>query len=62
MADGFGISFYGFFLFSALWCVAYFAWAVRANRREAAARRGRREPGADEPEPEPPGDARGAHR
>lgn len=30
---GLGWSFYGFFLFAAAWCGAYFAWAVRANRR-----------------------------
>lgn len=30
---GLGWSFYGFFLFAAAWCAAYFAWAVRTNRR-----------------------------
>lgn len=34
MAGGFGISFYGFFVFAAVWCVLYFAWALRANRRD----------------------------
>ncbi len=31
---GFGANFYGFFLFGAVWCFAYFGWAVLANRRE----------------------------
>jgi hypothetical protein len=31
---GFGVSFYGFFVAAALWLAAYFAWAVRAARRD----------------------------
>jgi hypothetical protein len=31
-ADGFGWSFYGFFIAAAVWVAAYFAWAVRAGR------------------------------
>lgn len=34
MSQGFGWSFYGFFVIAALWCLLYFAWAVWANRRE----------------------------
>ncbi|MFQ5744325.1 MAG: hypothetical protein ACE5HV_12155 [Acidobacteriota bacterium] len=33
MHAGFGISFYGFFVFAAAWCIGYFAWALWANRR-----------------------------
>jgi len=29
---GFGWSFYGFFLFAALWIAAYFVWARRKNK------------------------------
>lgn len=39
---GFGWSFYGFFLFTAAWMAAYFAWAAwmaRRDRRRAARRR-----------------------
>lgn len=32
MSPGFGWSFYGFFVVAALWCLAYFAWAVWKNR------------------------------
>lgn len=31
---GFGASFYGFFVVAAVWLVLYFAWAVRAARRD----------------------------
>lgn len=34
MNDGFGWSFYGFFLAAAAWLAAYFLWAVRAARRD----------------------------
>ena len=34
MNVGFGFSFYGFFVFAALWCVAYFAWAIWINKRD----------------------------
>lgn len=34
MTGGFGWSFYGFFLFSAVWCLLYFLWALWANRRD----------------------------
>lgn len=34
MSDGFGWSFWGFFVLAALWCAAYFVWAVWANRRD----------------------------
>lgn len=39
MDSGFGASFWGFFVLAAAWCVAYFAWAIAANRREAEKRR-----------------------
>lgn len=34
MEPGFGANFWGFFVMAALWCVAYFAWAVWTNRRD----------------------------
>ena len=35
MSEGFGWSFYGFFVVAAAWCVVYFVWAVRKNAQEA---------------------------
>ncbi len=39
--SGFGLNFYGYFVFAALWVCGYFVWASRVNarerRREAAA-------------------------
>ena len=32
-AEGFGWSFYGFFVAAAMWVGGYFVWAVRAGRR-----------------------------
>jgi hypothetical protein len=47
-AAGFGLNFYGYFVFAALWVSGYFVWASRVNarerRREAAVKSG--EPGA----------------
>ena len=34
IASGFGLNFYGFFAFAALWVVAYFVWATRTNAAE----------------------------
>lgn len=31
---GFGLSFWGFFVFAFVWCAGYFLWAVRANGRD----------------------------
>ena len=31
---GLGWNFWGFFLVAAVWCAAYFVWALRANRRD----------------------------
>jgi hypothetical protein len=36
---GFGWSFYGFFVCAVVWLALYFAWAVRAARRDRAERR-----------------------
>lgn len=36
MAIGFGLNFYGFFAFAAVWVVAYFVWASRVNAAEHA--------------------------
>ncbi len=33
MTGGFGWSFYGFFVFAAVWIAAYFTWAAWMNRR-----------------------------
>ena len=32
--NGFGPSFYGFFVAAVIWLVAYFVWAFRASARE----------------------------
>lgn len=34
MNDGFGWSFYGFFVMAALWCVVFNVWALRKNAQE----------------------------
>ncbi len=34
MNDGFGWNFWAFFLVAGVWCVAYFVWAIWANRRD----------------------------
>ena len=43
-AAGFGLNFYGYFVFAALWVSGYFVWASQVNarerRREAAAKSG----------------------
>jgi hypothetical protein len=31
---GFGLNFYGFFVFAVLWILGYFSWARRINSRE----------------------------
>ena len=31
---GFGLNFYGFFVFAAFWVCLYFVWAFFVNRRE----------------------------
>ena len=36
MNEGFGWSFYGFFVVAGAWCAAYFAWATWKNARDAA--------------------------
>jgi hypothetical protein len=43
---GFGLSFYGFFLFAAFWVCAYFLWAFYYNGRE---RRISQSPGSPAP-------------
>ncbi len=35
-AAGFGLNFYGYFLFAGFWVGAYFIWAWRVNTRERA--------------------------
>jgi hypothetical protein len=37
--SGFGWNFYGFFLVAAAWLAGYFAWAMRADRRNPRTRR-----------------------
>jgi hypothetical protein len=40
MSVGFGFSFYGYFLFAAIWMVAYFVWTgVAAGRDRDESRR-----------------------
>jgi hypothetical protein len=34
MTEGFGMNFYGFFLYAGVWVVGYFLWAIYANRKE----------------------------
>jgi hypothetical protein len=34
IASGFGLNFYGFFVFAVFWVVAYFFWATRMNLAE----------------------------
>ena len=36
MTEGFGLNFYGFFLYAGVWVIGYFLWAFRANRKDAA--------------------------
>jgi membrane protein implicated in regulation of membrane protease activity len=39
--NGFGWSFYGFFLFAVVWIAAYFAWARWMEKRETNTERTR---------------------
>ncbi len=32
--SGFGLNFYGFFVFAALWICVYSVWVARVNKRE----------------------------
>lgn len=34
MTEGFGMNFYGFFLYAGGWVVGYFLWAFYANRKD----------------------------
>jgi membrane protein implicated in regulation of membrane protease activity len=45
--NGFGWSFYGFFLFAAAWIAAYFAWARWMEKREKTEPLTRNEHGID---------------
>jgi len=45
--NGFGWSFYGFFLFAAAWIAAYFAWARWMEKRETNTERTRNEQGTN---------------
>jgi len=45
--NGFGWSFYGFFLFAAVWIAAYFAWARWMEKRERTEQLTRNQQGID---------------